>query len=185
MSSATSTEAAGRSGAEPPAPGFQVWHFYFLAAMLSATVAVMRSPWTHPAALLLISAAVLSAGLAAFALHRALMGFWGAARPGRALSAEARQALEDDKRLVLRAIKELEFDRAMRKIGEADFAEMNARLRRRALSIMADLDAAPAGPPPIDRASPGALPACRVCGGPNDRDARFCKHCGGAMEARA
>ena len=40
--------------------------------------------------------------------------------------------LERDKALVLRSIKELEFDRAMGKVGDADFAEVSAGLRARA-----------------------------------------------------
>ena len=36
----------------------------------------------------------------------------------------ARAALERDKALTLRAIKELEFDRAMGKVAEPDFVEM-------------------------------------------------------------
>ena len=41
----------------------------------------------------------------------------------------ARQALEREKALVLRSIKELEFDHAMRKTATADFEEMRDRLR--------------------------------------------------------
>ena len=43
-----------------------------------------------------------------------------------------RAALEREKTLVLRSIKDLEFDHAMGKVSEKDFAEMGARLRARA-----------------------------------------------------
>ena len=43
-----------------------------------------------------------------------------------------RVALEREKLLTLRAIKELEFDRAMRKLSDEDFQEMSGRLRARA-----------------------------------------------------
>ena len=55
-------------------------------------------------------------------------------RRRRASSAPRRAAalLEREKALALRTIKELEFDRAMGKVSEADFDEMAARLRARA-----------------------------------------------------
>jgi len=43
-----------------------------------------------------------------------------------------RAALERDKLLALRAIKELEFDRAMGRLSDDDFKEMAGRLRTRA-----------------------------------------------------
>ena len=51
--------------------------FYFLLAMIAATVAVVVSRHTHPVALVLLSAAILGAGLVAMAFHRALAGFFG------------------------------------------------------------------------------------------------------------
>ena len=42
---------------------------------------------------------------------------------------------------MLRSIKELEFDRAMGKVSEKDFAEMSGRLRARAARLMRQLDA--------------------------------------------
>ena len=53
-----------------------------------------------------------------------------------------RAALERDKLLTLRSIKELEFDRAMGKVSEADFVEMRDRLRARALRLMRQLEGA-------------------------------------------
>jgi len=50
-------------------------------------------------------------------------------------------ALEREKALVLRSIKELEFDRAMGKVSEKDFGEMSARLRARATGLMRQIDA--------------------------------------------
>ena len=56
-----------------------------------------------------------------------------------------RAALEREKMLVLRSIKELEFDRAMGKLSQKDFDEMSGRLRARAVSLMKRLDRASAG----------------------------------------
>ena len=52
-----------------------------------------------------------------------------------------RVALEREKILTLRSIKELEFDRAMGKLSESDWQEMSARLRVRAAGLMRQLDA--------------------------------------------
>ena len=47
-----------------------------------------------------------------------------------------RVALEREKMLALRTIKELEFDRAMGKLSDEDFREMSGRLRARAARLM-------------------------------------------------
>ena len=99
-----------------------------------------------------------------------------------------RAALEREKMLALRAIKELEFDRAMGKMSEADFQEMSGRLRARARRLMRQLDAgagyreqierdlakrlaahanAPARGMPR-RAVAAARQACAECGTAND-----------------
>ena len=51
-----------------------------------------------------------------------------------------RAALEREKTLALRSIKDLEFDRAMDKVSEKDFAEMSGRLRSRAASLISQFD---------------------------------------------
>ena len=52
-----------------------------------------------------------------------------------------RAALEREKMLALRSIKELEFDRAMGKLSDNDWRDMSARLRARAARLMRQLDA--------------------------------------------
>ena len=52
-----------------------------------------------------------------------------------------RVALEREKMLALRSIKELEFDRAMGKLSDSDWHEMSGRLRARASRLMRQLDA--------------------------------------------
>jgi hypothetical protein len=108
-----------------------------------------------------------------------------------------RAELEREKALTLRAIKELEFDRAMGKLSAADFEEMAGRLRARAMSLMRQLDATsayrelierdlaarlrreapPVAPGPAPDAAPASPTAC-ACGTHNDADAAFCKRCG-------
>jgi len=192
MNSGSSTEAR-RSGDA----GLQPWHFYLLLSMAGAIWAVIVSRETHPAALLLISAAVVATGLTASAFHYALAGFLGAriAPVGASLDRRAREALGREKALVLRSLKELEFDHAMRKVSDGDFAEIGSRLRARAMELMRDLDQtraadAAAGPPAVEPAPAGIGPfaqiggqsptrtICATCGTENDTDARFCKSCG-------
>jgi hypothetical protein len=181
MSSGTSTDR----GETRPGAGFEVWHFYVLFSMVAATVAVMLSQYTHPAALLLLSGSIIAAGFVGIAMHRALAGFTGQTPLVRALPPDARATLEQEKALTLRAIKELEFDRAMGKVSERDYADILGRLRARALVLMEEIDR---GAPAVRRAAGAAAPAadaagtaCAACGTPHDADARFCKHCGARL----
>ena len=64
-----------------------------------------------------------------------------AARVRPSVAGRTRAALEREKALALRSLKELEFDRAMRKVSEKDFGEMGARLRARAAGLIRQLDA--------------------------------------------
>ena len=173
MSSETSTE-----GQAP----FTAGHFYVLLSMIAATVAVVVARHTHPAALLLISAAVLASGYTAYALHRALAGLWSGAGDEEPLGIRQREVLQQEKALVLRAIKDLEFDFGMKKVSEADYADMLERLRARALLLMQQLERVPAAPPPAaERTAKARRPAavtCARCNTRNEPDAKFCKQCG-------
>jgi hypothetical protein len=167
--------------------GFQAWHLFLLLSMAAATVAVVLARNTHPVALLLLSAAVLAAGLVAIALHRALGGFLAPdGTRGAEVSGRARAVLEKEKALALHAIKELEFDKAMGKVSEKDYADLGAGLRARAMSLMQDLDRAAEATRAAQRApksaSKGTVGArCVKCATANDPDAKFCKECGGSM----
>ncbi len=194
MSSATSTErsAARPAPAAEPAP-FRAWHFFILLAMLGATVAVVLARDTHPVALLLLTAAVVCAGLVGIAVHGAVSGFFARGHVPEPLPPSVRDELLREKALILRSIKELEFDHRMGKVSDADFAEISGRLRARALALMADLDrteasavdTAPASTPSpaVDRAA--AQPICPSCQTANDADARFCKQCGASLAGGA
>lgn len=145
---------------------------------------MVASRHTQPAALIVLSAAILAAGAAGAALHQALMGLFGLnPRGSAAMSNRLRADLERDKALVLRSIKELEFDHAMRKVSDADFAEIGGRLRTRAMLLIEQLESA--GPQPAPPARPAVeMPRtgeCASCQTVNDRDARFCKQCGARL----
>jgi hypothetical protein len=103
-------------------------------------------------------------------------------------------ALEQEKALTLRTIKELEFDRAMGKISDDDFTEMSLRLRARAGRLMKQLDAGAGYRSQIERdlakrvGDVGEKPArrtntCAACSTTNEADARFCKSCGTQLSA--
>jgi hypothetical protein len=185
-SSGTSTDR-GPAGRDL---GIQPWHFFLLLALGGATWAVMVARDTRPAALIFISVASIAAGLVGLALHHALAGFLGPAEREEIapLSERTREALEQEKALVLRSLKELEFDRAMRKVSDADFAEIGGRLRARAIALIADLDRSAAVPAsaaaaavPVAAAAGPSSGFCGSCGAPHDADARFCKHCGSKL----
>jgi rRNA maturation endonuclease Nob1 len=103
-----------------------------------------------------------------------------------------RAALEREKLLTLRAIKDLEFDRAMGKLSEADWQEMSGRLRARAASLLRRLDASSdyrsqieaevekrlASRGEKEREASVERTVCAKCSTANEHDAKFCKHCG-------
>ena len=203
MSSETSTDVA---------PGFRPWHFFVMASLIAATAAVLMAPRPTPEHLVLISLTLAAAGLVGAAFHRTIVPLvsTNAELTSEPLGRRSRAALEREKTLVLRSIKELEFDRAMGKVADEDFKDMVGRLRSRALAIMKQLEAgtsyremierdlaklagtdAAMGPDPIfenkGAAKKGADPipaagATCACGTRNDPDARFCKSCGAKME---
>ena len=148
--------------------------------MTAAAAAVWSSRNTHPLALLLLSAAALAVAAVALGIHRAVAAFLGRGGEVAPLGQRRRDVLDREKALVLRSIKELEFDRAMGKIGDRDFEAISSRLRARALTLMQDLARTPETAPAEPAASRAA---CAACGTSYDEDAKFCKNCGQALRA--
>jgi hypothetical protein len=202
MSSATSiegTDLPAKAGSHAVADqGFRPWHFFVLASLGASTVAVMLSRQAAPEHLILISLTIGAAGFAAAAVYRTIvpLTMHDAARLSERPSERARAALEREKTLVLRSIKELEFDRAMGKVSAKDFDEMAGRLRARAMTLMKLLDAGGTGyREAIERelderlqktgktgnTSHPANRTCISCQTVNDPDARFCKGCGTSL----
>jgi len=214
MSSATSTSQVRL---KPDAPGsgsvrlqadrtsaFRAAHFFVLASLMAATGAVIMSRQSTPEHLVLISITIAAAGLAAAGFYRMMAPLVGNGAPmaGEALSERARAVLAREKALVLRALKDLEFDRSMGKVSQTDCEEMAGRLRTRALSLMKQLDedgtgyrtiierelsarlaGRAAGRVADQSPEPGLAPAAVAegvcsCGTANDADALFCKRCG-------
>ena len=186
-------KSSGTGTGTEQADAVPAWQLFALAGLVGATFVVFMSRGQSPAAIILLSATIFAAAAVGIAALRALTPL--VADPssmrgqlGRALGGRTRAALEREKALTLRSIKELEFDRAMGKVSDVDFAEMAARLRAKATGLIQRLDAGASYREQIDRELEKrrgtALPAeavpgtCKGCGTANDADARFCKQCG-------
>ena len=218
MSSATSTDTAVRlqpdddadrrdgvrlppdgSGARHPADQrLQPWQFFVLVALACATGVTFMARGQGAIVVVLLSALMGTAALAGLAALRTLLPLVTNQDDRTPVVGErTRAALEREKMLSLRAIKELEFDRAMGKLSEEDFKEMTGRLRTRAARLMRQLDAGAGYREKIERDlvkrlgdkaggkdAQGApsrtvlARTCAKCSTANDGDARFCKACG-------
>ena len=145
-------------------------------------------------------------GLAALNALRPLAT--GDTREPEMVGNRTRAALEREKNLLLRSIKELEFDHAMGKVAEGDYEEMVGRLRSRAVRLLQQLDNTSSGYRELierelavrlvkagskestesresieSRESAESKDsivagACPSCATVNDDDAKFCKSCG-------
>jgi len=178
--------------------------FFVLAGLGCATALSVLLRGQGPVAVILGSLLIAGATLIGMASLRALRPLVSADEEKISTIGErGRAALEREKLLTLRTIKELEFDRAMGKLSEADFHEMSTRLRSRAARLMRQLDAgagyraqierdlakrlgdsgarpkprAPSGPGTTEREA-SAERLCASCATLNDHDAKFCKSCG-------
>jgi hypothetical protein len=193
---------SGSAGVQAAPAAFRPVHFFVLASLIAATGAVIMARQSAPEHLILISITIASAGLAAAGFYRTLSPLVGDATvpTGESLSARTRAVLEREKALSIRSLKDLEFDRSMGKVSQADFDEMAGRLRGRALLLMKQLEedgayrtvierelsarlaarAAGAVDEPAPRPALSREPAIGLCscGTANDADAQFCKRCG-------
>jgi hypothetical protein len=144
MSSETSTKRARPADGptDDTVGGFQPWHLFLIGTLLASAAAAVAVRGTRPANVVFVCLTIMAAGLAAFAAYRTL---WPLVQPGSAeapemLGGRTRAALEREKTLVLRSIKDLEFDRAMGKVSESDWHEMTTKLRSRAIRLIRQLD---------------------------------------------
>ena len=187
------TSAEGEAQSAKEDPFLQPWQFFLLGGMLAATATVIVATGQSPANIIILSLTVVSVSFVGLGAYRMLAPLVSADLDAPiTIGGRTRVALEREKALVLRSLKELEFDFAMRKMSQADFDEMAGRLRQRALGLMQQLDAgggyrdqieqevakrlgAPAAPDAPD------APAVCACGTANDPDARFCKSCGAKL----
>ena len=125
----------------PTSDSLRPWQFFTLGALVCATVAVFMIRGTRPENLIFVCLAIFAAALVGLATLHALRPLaTGETREPEMVGGHTRAAIEREKNMVLRSIKELEFDRAMGKVGDADYEEMVARLRTRAVRLLRQLD---------------------------------------------
>ncbi len=208
MSSATSTDAVQEVRATPdPTPAgrpqqdqsLQPWQFFVLAALACATAVTFIARGQGLTAVILLSVLMGTAALAGIAALRTVLPLVSAHEDRTPVIGErTRAALEREKMLALRAIKDMEFDRAMGKVSEEDFRELSGRLRARATRLIKQLDAGAGYRGRVEgdlakrlgerhlketsehKASEhkATSRACARCSIENDADAKFCKACG-------
>jgi hypothetical protein len=184
------TAGTHRSHVQPD-DSLQPWQLFVLAALACATVIIFMARGRGIVMVVLFTALMASAALVGIAALRALLPLVSRAEDRTAMIGHrTRAALEREKWLALRSIKELEFDRAMGKLSEGDWREMSTRLRARATRLMRQLDAGSGYRDRIEhdlaqRLEQAAATAvvtvghtCTACDTENDADARFCKNCG-------
>jgi hypothetical protein len=130
------------SKAAPKPEGLQSWQFFVLAALGCATAATFMARGQGVMAVILLTVMMATVALVGLAAVRMLNPLVSPDDDRTVMIGQrTRAALEREKMLALRAIKELEFDRAMGKLSEEDFREMSNRLRARAARLMRQLDA--------------------------------------------
>src|SRR5688572_20843305 len=193
-------------------PWLQPWQFFLLGGMLAATATVIVATGQSPANIIILSLTVVSVSFVGLGAYRVLLPLvQQEVETPVTIGGRTRTAMEREKTLVLRSIKELEFDYAMGKVAKADFDEMHARLRARAVGLLKQLDAGGGYKEQIAKEieqrlsrsegdgfshrQNGAMDAeaatakavalrtfdCGQCGTENDEDAKFCKHCGAKL----
>jgi len=139
--SGTVSLQADRTGDAADA-GLQPWQFFVLAALGCATAVTFLARGQGPLAVILLGVLMGTAALVGYAALRALRPLVSPEEDRTVMVGQrTRVALEREKLLTLRSIKELEFDRAMGRLSDADWAEMSGRLRARAARLMRQLDA--------------------------------------------
>ena len=122
--------------------GLQPWQFFVLAALGCATAVTFVARGQGPTVIILLSLLMGTAALIGYATLRMVRPLVAAEEDRTVMIGErTRVALEREKLLTLRSIKELEFDRAMGRLSDADFHEMAGRLRARAAGLIKQLDA--------------------------------------------
>jgi hypothetical protein len=136
------TEGAPGRGTDHADPGLQPWQFFVLAALGCATAVTFMARGQGPTAVVLLGVLMATAALVGYAALRTLRPLVTAEEDRTVMVGQrTRVALEREKLLTLRSIKELEFDRAMGRLSDEDWKEMSGRLRARAARLMKQLDA--------------------------------------------
>ena len=112
-------------------PWLQPWQFFLLGGMLAATATVIVATGQSPANIIILSLTVVSVSFVGLGAYRMLLPLVtkDLEQPPM-IAGRTRAALEREKTLVLRSIKELEFDHRTGKISDVDYRELVGPLRR-------------------------------------------------------
>jgi hypothetical protein len=194
LSADTRSKPNGAPAPAESASAMQPWQFFVLAALGCATAVTFLIRGQGVIAVLMVSVLMGAAALVGLASLRALRPLVAAHDDRTVIIGErTRAALEREKVLTLRALKDLEFDRAMGKVSEEDFHDMTGPLRARAARLIRQLDAGGGYRAAVERdlakrlGEPKNKPAahdahvCASCSTANDIDAKFCKNCGAKL----
>jgi hypothetical protein len=189
--------------------GLRPGHLLMLGVLSGVAAAVFVTRDSGAVNMVSVAVAVATSGLVAAGVYRSLVPLTSAdaGEHTEIVGGRTRAAIDRERMLVLRSIKELEFDRAMRKISTSDYQEMVTRLRSRVLGLMRQLEGAGTYRAQIERdlaelvgtatrqawtadAGAGSEPEttvrtipCVTCAVANEPDARFCKACGSRLGA--
>ena len=188
-SAKATADQEGSPAQQTSEPFLQPWQFFLLGGMLAATATVIVATGQSPANIIILSLTVVSVSFVGMGAYRMLLPLVSAeVESAPTIGGRTRVAMEREKMLALRSIKELEFDFAMGKVAKADFDEMSARLRQRALRLMRELDAGGGYREEIAKEiekrlgeDPKQAGVCSSCQTANDSDAKFCKNCGAKL----
>ena len=130
----------------PPSDTLRPWQFFTLGALVCATAGIFVVRGTSAENLIFVCLGIFAAALVGLAVLNMLRPLvTGETREPEMIGGHTRAAIEREKNLALRSIKELEFDRAMGKVSAADYDEMESRLRSRAVRLLQQLDGAGSG----------------------------------------
>jgi len=119
-----------------------IWGAAGAAAVLIYGLVVERMRFAPPLVMLALGGMTLA--FTAAALWRMIDPLARAESASAATVVQGRgvmRELEREKQLVLKAIKEIELDYQMRKLGDRDYREMVERYRNRAMRLISELDA--------------------------------------------
>jgi hypothetical protein len=211
-SSATSTEPAATGGPPAVISKHNASRERLVVAGVAGLPAVAIVVGMYGSALsvaaLFLALGWVSLALTGWHLYRAAVALDGdLSTHDTVLTEDHRVELEREKKLLLKAIKETEFDHAMGKMDDDDASHVTGGYRARALEIMRELDqdkprdfgalidkevarrlakagvdpGQVMGEAPAEPKKATAVGVCPECGTGNDVDAVFCKKCGQKM----
>lgn len=141
----------------------------------------------------LVAGVVLAAAAVLFVLRPILQPAWAASLEAAAAD-DGADDLEDvsPTAVALRALKEIEFDRATGKLSDADYEALKAQYTAEAVAVMreetGDVRRETGNAVPASISSPVSrlpLRACPLHGVPSESGAEFCSACGRRLQAAA